>query len=453
MPTLSSDTLFDSLLFTHITSILPLAGLMTPGSRGVPGTSHPRLPITPARFTLHWFPQGLVLPHLSWTSTPEDRFYIIEPAQQLKSKFFGGYAEDFITLGQHQLSDEAVIFAPADESESVLHALNPGYKGQLVLYSNREEAHQMVAKFIAEKKPHFKISIPPAQKVTIQIELDVLIKNFQHMDQSLYDPRGQVANYLTSLIKEACSKTPRPKMVTMEDDVDINEIVAIYNECEVNARDLFRSWETEGFYYGLHEGTLFQRLEMKVLQCVRMSFNEPTSPIPETEFFEVEQLVKEIRHLLQQRNYPREVIDYFEQKIVIDLLEYWLPTLIKISRSSEPAETKLDHLVDMTSRATVLSIQQIQTTPKYDEKIERQPTVQLISQFTGTFFSAYKRSQGLLVDALSRDDQMDPTSRQQVQQSLKKAGIPSYLKKDGSVVVPDINTPMIGNAVRKALGL
>jgi len=456
MPKLSAEQLFNTVCFTHTTCILPFGGVMTPGSKGVTGTMHPRLPIDPSRFTLHWFPHGLVKPHHNWIATPDQRFFIVEPSRYLQSSFYGGYGEDFISLGQHQLSEEAAIFAPNEDMLSVITQLYPGYKGQLYFYSTREEAHQLVANFIAKKSPDHQLTILPIEKVNVSIDLNELIRRVSVFEKSgQYYSEDMQYYQVKSLIAEAASRTPRPKEVTLEYEASFTELKVMHNGNQVSASDFFSSWgEKAGFFYGLHASSPFAKLEKMIRHCLTMAFSTPPEPIHESKIGEAMALVDVIQAFLQARKYPREILDYFEQKIKIDLLMYWLPTLIKLSRSAEPAVAKIEHLVDMTSSSTILSMRQIKKTPEYETSIiEKQVTAQLMTEYTGTFFRAHKRVGGALVDALTAESIKDKDARKHLQCALKKIGIPSYFTQEDRLVVPDINTSMVARAARNAFGL
>ena len=452
MPMPSAEALYNNIYFTHITSILPFDGVMIPGSRGVSGTRHPKLPITPDRFTLHWFPQTILEPHLGWEETADERFFIVEPAKHLRSTLYGGYAEDFMSLGPHQLSEDAVIFVPRNEIESILRSLYPGYKGQLVWYSNKEDVKKLIDDYISEKAPKFKLHIAQNQKNLVEIELDDLIHNVESMDMSTIDPLDAELLYIKRTIEKACLENPRPKMVTLEENIIVEDIKAKFNGNIVIARDFFSAWEKTGMFFGGHEDTLFKKLEISVKHCFSMAFQAPSMPLKEDPTKKIKTIVEQIKKELDRREFPSAVHQFFGQKIEIDLLEYWIPLLIKLSRSSDDVEIKIDQLAEMAVCATVLSMQQVRGTPLYEKAIiDKQPTARLLSEYTHTFFRAYKREQGLLVDALAIIDA--PSSRIKVQNSLKQAGIPSYLSVDGQLVVPNINTPMVGHAARKSLGL
>lgn len=452
MPMPSAEMLYNNLYFTHITNMLPSDGVMIPGSRGVAESRHPRLPIAPDRFTLHWFPQTILEPHLGWKETTSDRFFIVEPAKHLQSTLYGGYAEDFMSLGPHSLSEDAVIFVPNNEIESVKQTLYPGYKGQLVGYSTRKGVKKLIDDYISEKTPTFKLYISQDQKEPIEFELDDLIHKIESMDMSTIDPFDSELVYIKETIEKACRQNPRPKMVTLDGNIEVEKIKAEFNGQTVIARDFFSAWEKKGMFFGGHEKTLFRQLEVSVSHCFLMALQEPSMPLKENTTEEIKTIVKQIKKELGQHTLPTAVHQFFGQKIEIDLLEYWIPLLIKLSHSSDDVETKIVQLAEMASSATVLSIQQVQGSPLYEKTIiEEQPTARLLSEYTSTFFKAYQRKQGLLVDALAIIE--DSSSQMKVQNALKQAGIPSYLSVDGKLVVPNINTPMVGHAARRSLGL
>ena len=159
--------------------------------------------------------------------------------------------------------------------------------------------------------------------------------------------------------------------------------------------------------------------------------------------------VLEIKKILKVRKFPSQVLDYFEQKIEIDLLEHWLPTMGKIALERD-LKIKFKQLNEMVSQSTVLSKMQIKGKPIYEESsIPKQVTAGLLTEYTGMLFSGYKRKNGYLVDELAA---LPKPASIDVHFLLKKVGVLSYLTDDG-VIVPDINTPMVGGAVRQSLNL
>lgn len=438
----SAKALDNNIFFTHITQLLPVNGLMIPGCRR-PGTREPRLPISPERFTLHWFPQSLVEAHSKLELTAADRFIIVEPAKHLKSTLYGGYAEDFMSLGYHELSNEAVIFVPVEEIETASEVLYPGYKGTLVGYLDRDDMNRSLSRLIDDKTPGFKLHVPQGQKASISYPLKGLIENVRSCDLNMMNE--EVLDFIKDALTKAFQLNPCPEMIELEIEIAHTDLHVTFNGQKINARTFFSAWEAEGLYFGLHHDTAFHRLEKNTWSCAEMALGS-SIPIEDESIAQIKTLAAEIKKILKSRKFPLQVLDYFEQKIEIDLLEYWLPTLSRLSRETLDIDSKFQQLNEMSSQMTIKSMMQIKHKPLYEiSPIPKQPTASLLTEYTGTFFSAYKRQKGDLVDGLAVLPK--PGSRD-VQCSLKKVGILSYLTDDG-LIVPDINTPMVGSAVRK----
>ncbi len=450
MPMPSAKQLDDNLFFTHTTHILPANGLMTPGALGVPGTRHPELPIFPTRMTLHWFPQALIEPHLNWPENVAHQYFILEPAKYLKSTLYGGFVEDFMSLGSHRLSKEAVIFAPEDQIESAKLALYPGYNGTLLGYVNIGDMKKTLNHLIDVKTPGFKLTVPQnQQKQKLSFDLDTLLIKFSALDLSKLDETDRELRYVKESIKKACEQNPRPKTIELDADAEPNELYIIFNGKKINARQFFRAWETQGLYFGPHHGTSFQHLDTYTNRYAEMTL-QSAIPVGDKTLTQIKACVRDIKKILKERKFPPQVLDYFEQKIEIDLLEHWIPTLGTIALERRDLDSKFQQLNEMVSQSTVLSKIQIKQKPIYEEKaIPKQVTATLLTEYTGTLFSAYKRQHGDLVDGVAV---LQKPTNMAVQTSLKQAGILSYLTEN-ELIVPDINTPMVGCAVRKSLHL
>lgn len=65
----------------------------------------------------------------------ENPIGIIEPAKYFKGQIYGGFDQDMIVMGPHQLSKEAVVLAPK-RLESILKRDNPDYPGTFYFYDN-----------------------------------------------------------------------------------------------------------------------------------------------------------------------------------------------------------------------------------------------------------------------------------------------------------------------------
>lgn len=438
MPNPTASALDNNIFFTHTTSVIPLGGIMIPGRNLLGATEDSEPPVPPDRFTLHWYPQDLIEAHSGW-SNENDSYYIIEPAKCVKAELYGGYAEDFMTLGRHTLSEESVILVPFQRMEEAIQALYPGFKGRLSFYTNRKDAKSQLVEHIASKTQDFKFHLPPNQEQTIQVSLQLLI-------DSLNSSSVAEQQKYQKVIKEALAKTPRPEAVAIDTYVLPKDLIAEFNGKVVNAKEFFSAWEREGLYFGAHEGSLFQQLEGTSVFLMQLVFSHATTKQVEEEIQKLTTTVKNIKKTLVDRKFPAEIKEYFEQKIEIDLLGYWVPKLKDLLRC--PYEVQTDQLIQMSSQTTVLSLKQIQRRPDYETTpLTSQSTAIALSNYSGSFFAAYKRREGMLVDA--RATLPSEQEAKALQGKLKGAGIHSYFR-ECEVVVPDINTPMVANAVNRS---
>lgn len=445
MTTPSATDLDNNIFFTHTTSVIPFGGRMIPGRKMLAGTGDPELPVPPDRFTLHWFPQHFIALHEGW-SRENDSYYIIEPAKCVKSILYGGYAEDFMTLGYHELSDESVILVPTEREQVARQTLYPGFKGRISCYTDRNDAERQLAEHIASKTTNFKFRVPPNQKETITVSIQALIHLMKDPQNGLSQAECQTYK---QAIREALSENPSSSSVNLQANVPPLRFQAEFNDNPVNARQFFSAWEQQGLYFGSHEDSLFKELELISIFLMGQALMHPDSLAQEEEA--IQQLTataKKIKELLIARQFPLPVQEYFRQKIEIDLLSHWLPLLKEMDGSTSFAEKK-EQLIRMTSAATTLSMQQIQRTPDYEpEAIEQQSIACALSAYSRTTFFAYKRKGGELLDAKARV--ADSDAAQRLHHQLKVAGIHSYFKGE-EVIVPDINTAMVANATRQAM--
>jgi len=136
----TAQELDENIYFVHLTDILPPSGTMIPGSIIVPNSTdkitlkkhQDFLEYVPnRRMTIHWFANELLLPHESNISN--GKYLIIERAKFIRPQLYGGYAEDYFTIGLYRLSSEAIIFVPEEEINGAKAELY-GFKGTIIGY-------------------------------------------------------------------------------------------------------------------------------------------------------------------------------------------------------------------------------------------------------------------------------------------------------------------------------
>ena len=122
-------------LYVHLTGKFPERGIMIAGAaiQNINGTTI--IPSMPERSSLHFAWNKPV----SKVATADKeilkrKYAIIETFKALETKWYGGYHDDIVIIGNHNLSEDAIIFVPDEESES-LKAQNPRTLATILSYS------------------------------------------------------------------------------------------------------------------------------------------------------------------------------------------------------------------------------------------------------------------------------------------------------------------------------
>ena len=438
MPLPTAAELNNHVLLTHTTRILPKNGVMIPGIMPVQGTGDPDLPLPPSRVTLHWYPQGLIEQHDAWVGK-DASYYIVEPAKHLKSKLYGGYVEDFMTIGRHVLSHEAIIYVPVNKMYEALQELLPGFKGRVIPYTSRKEVVESIERITS---PNFHLHIPPNQQYIIERPLEDVIRLIDGREEPEFLP-------IRKIVEDACRKSPRPEKIPLALDVLPENLELLFNGEKLNARTFFSAWEKEGRYFGSHASTPFYELECLIEKLLKSAILPTlTASEIETTICDIENLAHKIKQTLIASKFPADVIDYYDQKITIDILENWIPELNDIMKNSKGSYDAVKaRLIEMVAnQTTILNVRQIKKEPLYESvPLAEQVTAQRLNDY-GYFFSPYKRQgkTSYMVDAVSEHGTTE--EKISIQKQLQSSGVFSYFS-GSKLIVPDINTRMVADAI------
>lgn len=156
---LDSNQLKRRVFFVHATRVIPQDGILTPGNSYLLESykdifSPTLLPaasfIANARTTLHWTVNHMIEDHQQASFSHCD-LAIVEASACLFPYLYGGYPEDYFSIGPYALSKEATLFYPAAKHQAVTQHLGCGFKGTLISYSASEDLRAKVKAFVAAK--------------------------------------------------------------------------------------------------------------------------------------------------------------------------------------------------------------------------------------------------------------------------------------------------------------
>lgn len=260
----------EKIWFSHYTSILPTQnGVMLPGnlisnleSQGLsPLALHQRtLKVIPSiRMTIHWYPQALVIPHISYKPIENTNFVIIERAAYLKSRLFGGYSEDFWIVGPYQLSRESIILVPESKINEAKKTLK-GFRGELRTYKESDNLEQVVTDII-QKKSNLSIKVEPNQKYTEDYSaselLEIIHANPGDPECKQYEEPAKKA--LAQGIDSIEIELPCP---ADKIKITVNEKTTMLNH------DFYSGWYAQRLYNKFHAQSIFFDLEKAIKEII-----------------------------------------------------------------------------------------------------------------------------------------------------------------------------------------
>ncbi len=440
-PNISSEKLKENIIFTHTTCVLPPGGIMTPGSYA----PESRIKTQPARFSLHWYMQGLTPPHALW-SDKNKPYFIAEPARHLRDSFYGGNVEDCFSLGPYRLSEESVIYVPEVDFLNAQSILYPGYAGRLVSYNSRDEVAVLLAEFIAKHcAPTFKLEIPPNQ--TIDIETPVVAAL-----ALINDPSMSKQNKAAIL----AAQKKKTSTVTLTIDAHPRDVNVIFNGEHIKSQQFLSSWIKEGFVFCLHSESDFDALSETFLNISCLALDDgSTRAVMEFESAVklLRTLIAEVYQTLKDKNFPKQVIESYEQIFCLDIESFLLPAFQELAAERIATEVKMQKLMEAYSQLTTYTaLRTPENPPAYEaEPLERHVLLYDLAEKSRSqlqVWNAYKHGgkDACLVDAVA--EVPSKGEQESIRRSLQQFGIFSYVREARQIIVPDINTPGVARAIQ-----
>lgn len=437
---------------THTTSTLPRDGVMVPGRRA-DQASHARSAYPGlARMTLHWYVQGFLPEHESWKApSDEETYYIVERASNLYDELYGGYIEDYMSVGPHKLSKESLVLVPEAKLEEARLCLGPSFEGALLTYKSKEDANRILRRHIKNNTDDFDLSFEPNQKIKITKPLKDWIRIV-----SAYPDKGGDFDLIRRAIQNAQATQPVPAQVELMLEQDPEDLMASFNGSPVNARDFFSAWEKDGLYFGQHSGSIFCVLEedMKEIYmlAIRLSLGDAeraalkklgatvrdsgSSRVDKMKHFErlinkLSQDIELIKSALERPGIHKRVTGYVNEVSEL-LLNQWVPELRNI------AGANIGNFEKIIERLTLFSANNntIQRDPGLLAYSQR-TLAALKSRFVGAFFTVRPIGIGNH-DAISEEDKEDKFCTRQIQRLLGEVGVGSFFERN-RLVIPNIS--------------
>lgn len=227
--------------------------------------------VTPhRRFTLHWALGGIAQDHFFEDENGNVREHIfsdcplaiLEPLVNLVSKSYGGHDQDWMILGGHRISKDAILIS--NKNYGKIESIKENFLEQLVLFNPEEQTlEQAVKEQLQKKKAYILERTIPVKQETISItknnvnemaNLEPLCQWFGQ-DFLLLSPTERANILLLQLNEE--------QRESIEIDLyNQNNIPLLVNNKKYSSPKMFfTTLREKGYFWGKHDNTLFASLE------------------------------------------------------------------------------------------------------------------------------------------------------------------------------------------------
>lgn len=215
--------------------------------------------VTPnIRFTLHWALSGLVedhdYEHDGYTFHMIRKYHpyaILEPLKYLLPESYGGYDQDWMTIGPHRLSKDSILLVATSHQEKVNRREFPG---TIEGFDPEKENLAGAVDRILTKKGAYVL------KRTIPVK-DYLVKiTDANLNKISKNPLKGISKHDWRQMLQKAKQGNNLMFIRDENNIPIKVNGALYN----SSFEFYKSLRDQGYFWGKHQDTLFRQFEKNI---------------------------------------------------------------------------------------------------------------------------------------------------------------------------------------------
>lgn len=215
--------------------------------------------VTPnIRFTLHWALSGLVedhdYEHGGYTFHMIRKYHpyaILEPLKYLLPESYGGYDQDWMTIGPHRLSKDSILLVATSHQEKVNRREFPG---TIEGFDPEKENLAGAVDRILTKKGAYVL------KRTIPVK-DYLVKiTDANLNKISKNPLKGISKHDCRQMLQKAKQGNNLMFIRDENNIPIKVNGALYN----SSFEFYKSLRDQGYFWGKYQDTLFRQFEKNI---------------------------------------------------------------------------------------------------------------------------------------------------------------------------------------------